>query len=52
MKLTEEEREVLTRVLGRLLTGENPGAPTPTLTVRERRELVRKAQEDGEKKKD
>lgn len=52
MKLTEEEREVLTRILGRLLTGESPGAPTPTLTVRERRELVRKAQEDGEKKKD
>ena len=46
MFLTEEEREVLKRVLERLLT---PAAAPRGLTIREQREL-RKAAEDDQKK--
>ena len=47
MFLTEEEREVLKRILERLLT---PTAAPQVLTLREAREARRKAAEDGEKK--
>jgi hypothetical protein len=47
MFLTEEEREVLKRVLERLLA---PVAAPKPLTLREARELRRKAAEDGQKK--
>ena len=48
MFLTEEEREVLKRILERLLAPTGPLAPRP-LTLREQREARQKA-EDGEKK--
>ena len=50
MFLTEEEREVLKRILGRLLTP--AAAPKPILTLREARELRKKATEDGQKPQD
>ena len=49
MFVTEEEREVLKRILERLLTPAPAAAPKP-LTLREARELRRKAAEDGQKK--
>jgi hypothetical protein len=48
MFLTEEEREVLKRILERLLTP--AAAPKVAMTLREARELRRKAEEDGQKK--
>ncbi|MFA5381954.1 MAG: hypothetical protein WC356_02225 [Candidatus Micrarchaeia archaeon] len=46
MDLTDEEREVLIRILGKLM-GEKVTPPvTPALTIRERRELMRKAAEN------
>lgn len=47
MDLTDEEKEVLKRVLERLLI---PTTVPKGLTVREARELRRKAQEDAETK--
>ena len=47
MFLTKEEREVLKRILERLLT---PMVTLKPLTLREARELRRKAAEDGQKK--
>ena len=50
MFLTEEEREVLKRILERLLTpAAAPVQAKAGLTLREQREL-RKAAEDGQKK--
>jgi hypothetical protein len=47
MVLTDEEKEVLKRILERLLT---PTATPQGLTIREQRELRKKAVEDGQKK--
>jgi hypothetical protein len=47
MFLTDEEREVLKRILERLLA---PAAAPQVLTLREAREARRKAEEDGQKK--
>jgi DNA-binding CsgD family transcriptional regulator len=49
MFLTEEEREVLKRVLERLLTPPGNIQAKAGLTLREQRELRRKAAEDGQK---